>query len=417
LGLNSNYQKFPEKIIMSSSSKRILFISNGHGEDNHSSYIIETLLEIYPNVDIAAMSIVGEGNAYRRLGVPIIGPTQNIPSGGFSYTNRLHFLKDLQSGLLGLTWRQLQKVWEYSATCDLIMATGDSISQGFAYSTGRPYVSFISCLSALYEGKLNIGPLLGTFLRSSRCLTVFTRDPYTAQDLQNQHINKAQFGGIPSLDKLKPTGKDLSLKTNNPMIALLPGSRLPEAIRNFTLQLDLVLEICKLIPFPKVEFRAALVPKLMHKLGEIADSKGWECNGNKLIYKDDAVSIEILCYSDAFNDILHECTLMLGMAGLAVDQGIAIGKPVIQIPGEGPQFTYSFAEAQTRLIGSCAQTIGTGPASLETLKEAAKCVVDTINNKKYLLDCIEQGQNRFGPPGASIRIANSLLKHLGVNNN
>ena len=40
-----------------------------------------------------------------------------------------------------------------------------------------------------------------------------------------------------------------------------------------------------------------------------------------------------------------------------------------------------------------------------------------INNKKYLLDCIEQGQNRFGPPGASIRIANSLLKHLGVNNN
>ena len=52
---------------MSSSSKRILFISNGHGEDNHSSYIIETLLEIYPNVDIAAMSIVGEGNAYLIL--------------------------------------------------------------------------------------------------------------------------------------------------------------------------------------------------------------------------------------------------------------------------------------------------------------------------------------------------------------
>ena len=401
---------------MSSSSKRILFISNGHGEDNHSSYVIETLLEKCPSIEIAAMPIVGEGNAYRRLGIPIIGPTQNIPSGGFSYTNRLHFLKDLQSGLLSLTWKQLQKVWEYSATCDLIMATGDSISQGFAYSTGRPYVSFISCLSSLYEGRLNIGPLLGTFLRSPRCLTVFTRDPYTAQDLQDQNINKAKFGGIPSLDKLKPTGKDLNLKVSDSMIALLPGSRLPEAIRNFKLQLDFVLEICKLTSFSKVQFRAALVPRLMYKLEEIANSKGWECNNNKLIYKNGTKKVEILCYSDAFNDILHKCTLMLGMAGLAVDQGIAIGKPVIQVPGEGPQFTYSFAEAQTRLIGSCAQTIGTGPASLETLTEAAKCVIDTINNEEYLLACIEQGKQRFGPPGASIRIANSLLDNLSIEN-
>ena len=402
---------------MSLSSKRILFISNGHGEDNHSSYIIETLLEMHPSIEITAMPIVGEGNAYRRLGIPIIGPTQNIPSGGFSYTNRLHFLKDLQSGLLSLTWRQLQKVWEYSTTCDLIMATGDSISQGFAYSTGRPYISFISCLSALYEGKLNIGPFLGTFLHSSRCLTVFTRDPYTAQDLQSQNISKAKFGGIPSLDKLKPTGKNLNLQANIPMIALLPGSRLPEAIRNFKLQLDFVLEICKLTSFSRVQFRAALVPRLMSKLEEIASSKGWECNNNKLIHQNNAKRVEILCYSDAFNDILHECTLMLGMAGLAVDQGIAIGKPVIQIPGEGPQFTYSFAEAQTRLIGSCAQTIGTGPASLETLREAARCVVDTINNKEYLLACVEKGQQRFGSPGASIRIANSLLGHLGIDNN
>ena len=64
-------------------SKRILFISNGHGEDNHSSYVIETLLQLYPNLELAAMPIVGEGNAYRRLNIPIIGPTQNMPSGGF----------------------------------------------------------------------------------------------------------------------------------------------------------------------------------------------------------------------------------------------------------------------------------------------------------------------------------------------
>ncbi|MGK7883329.1 MAG: lipid-A-disaccharide synthase-related protein [Crocosphaera sp.] len=401
---------------MSSPSKRILFISNGHGEDNHSSYVIETLLQLYPNLELAAMPIVGEGNAYRRLNIPIIGPTQNMPSGGFSYINRLRLLTDLKAGLVGLTWRQLQAVWQYAPSCDLIMATGDTVSQGFAYSTGYPYVSFISCLSALYEGTLKVGPFIGTFLRSPRCLGVFTRDPYTAKDLKQQGIGKALFGGIPSLDKLQPTGKDLQLKADSPMVALLPGSRLPEAVRNFKLQLNLILEIVKVISPEKIQFRAALVPKLMKELTTIADSEGWQFEDNKLSYKNEQGTVEVICYSDAFNDVLHNCTLMLGMAGLAVDQGIALGKPVIQVPGEGPQFTYEFAEAQTRLIGSCAQTIGTGPATSETLKEAAQCVAKTVADKAYLEECETEGKARFGPPGASERIANFLLSNLRVNN-
>jgi len=56
-------------------AKRVLFISNGHGEDNHSSYIIRRLRELAPNVEVAAMPIVGNGNAYRNLQVPILGPT------------------------------------------------------------------------------------------------------------------------------------------------------------------------------------------------------------------------------------------------------------------------------------------------------------------------------------------------------
>ncbi|EAZ91170.1 lipid-A-disaccharide synthase-related protein [Crocosphaera chwakensis] len=400
---------------MSSPSKRILFISNGHGEDNHSSYVIETLLQLYPNLDVAAMPIVGEGNAYRRLNVPIIGPTQNMPSGGFSYINRLRLLTDLKAGLVGLTWRQLQAVWKYAPSCDLIMATGDTVSQGFAYSTGYPYVSFISCLSALYEGKLNVGPFIGTFLRSPRCLAVFTRDPYTAKDLKKQGISKAQFGGIPSLDKLQPTGKDLQLKSDIPMVALLPGSRLPEAVRNFKLQLNLILEIVKIMSPENIQFRAALVPKVMQELATIANSEGWQYEENKLSKKTEQGTVEVFCYSDGFNDILHNCTLMLGMAGLAVDQGIALGKPVIQVPGEGPQFTYEFAEAQNRLIGSCAQTIGKGPASSETLTEAAKCVAKTVTNQSYLHECEEKGKARFGPPGASERIARFLLSHMGVN--
>jgi uncharacterized protein (TIGR03492 family) len=203
-----------------SSTKRILFISNGHGEDNHSSYIIETLLELHPDLEIAAMPIIGEGNAYRRLNIPIIGPTQSMPSGGFSYMDRLQLIKDIRSGLITLTWRQLRAVLDYAPQCDLIMATGDTISQIFAYLSRRPFISFISCLSALYEGSLYLGPIISNVLRSPRCLAVFTRDPYTAEDLLKQGLKKAKFGGITSLDKLTPTGKDLQLNANIPKFCL-----------------------------------------------------------------------------------------------------------------------------------------------------------------------------------------------------
>ncbi|MEH1914840.1 lipid-A-disaccharide synthase-related protein [Nostoc sp.] len=400
-------------------SKRILFISNGHGEDNHTSHVIQTLRQLCPSIEMAAMPIVGEGKAYRSLDIPIIGPTQTMPSGGFFYMKRLYLLKDFQSGLIGLTWQQLQAVLQYAPNCDLIMATGDFVSQTFAYLTKRPFVSFISCLSALYEGRLRLNPLLWHDLNSSRCLAVFTKDSHTAYDLQRQGLTKTQLAGIPALDWLVPTGKDLHLKPDDRAIAILPGSRMPEAARNFCLLLQLVVEIAKVMPESGLQFRAALIPSLMQQLDDIAKSQGWQLTQGILTYSppgnspDESPLVEVRCYSDAFSDILCYSTLVIGMAGLAVEQAVAIGKPIIQIPGEGPQFTYQFAEAQTRLLGISAQTIGTKPATPEILKQAAKRVVETLQDSDYLAKCKENGPERFGPPGASERIARFLLNSLG----
>jgi len=389
-------------------SKRILFISNGHGEDNHSSYIIRTLQELAPTVEIAAMPLVGEGRAYKSLNIPIIGPTQTMPSGGFFYMNPLHLVQDLQSGLVGLTWRQLQAVLKYAPQCDLIMATGDVVSQSFAYLTGLPFVSFISCLSALYEGNLKLGPILWQIFQSPRCQAVFTRDIYTAKNLQQKGLAKTKFGGIPSLDRLIPTGKDLQLIPGQPLIALLPGSRVEEAIRNFCLELKLVEEVVKLTGKGKINFRAALVPGVMQQLDAIATREGWQQQNGHLT-KGEA---EVICYSDAFNDIIYNCDLVIGMAGLAVDQAVAIGKAVIQIPGTGPQFTYRFAESQTRLLGISVQTIGKQAATPETLKQAAPRVLEILDNQDYLEKCRQNGKERFGTQGASVRISQTLLEHL-----
>ena len=421
-------------------TQRVLFISNGHGEDNHSAHIIQSLRELAPQVEIAALAIVGDGSAYRRLGVPLIAPTQTLPSGGFTYMNRWLLLEDLRSGLLQLTWQQWQDMRRYAPCCDLVHATGDSVGQSFAYGSQRPFISFISCLSALYEGHLQLDLLLQWYFRSSRCLQVFTRDVATAENLQQQGFNKAKFGGIPSLDRLKPQGKDLHCPAGSLLIALLPGSRLPEALRNFQLQLRLVQAVARLQAdlqagskakwgenqgsVAPLQFRAALVPGVMTALPELAATEGWEWQASgKLVWHGEmsnsenpvnstGQTVEILCYSDAFNDILHQATLIVGMAGLAVDQAVALGKPVLQIPGEGPQFTYRFAEAQNRLLGLSAQTIGTRPADRFILQEAAQCLLKTVNDRSYLEQAAHNGQQRLGQLGASYRIAERIVQQL-----
>ena len=392
---------------------KLLFISNGHGEDNHSSHIIRSLQELAPELDIAAIPIVGQGHAYRNINIPIVAPTLTLPSGGFTYTNRLRLVDDIRAGLLTSTVRQIKAVRHYAPSCDLVFATGDVVGQCFAYISGRPFISFTSPLSAMYEGSLKIDLLLKAILKSPRCLTLFSRDAYTAKDYQKQGFTKAQFGGIPSLDRLKPKGKDLQLEPDQPMMAVLPGSRIPEALHNFKLLLGLALDIAHLNP--QVQFRAALVPDVMAQLDTISAEAGWQHHRGQLTYPAQdgpAPTAKVHCFSDAFSDIVCHTDLVLGMAGLAVDQAMAIGKPILQIPGPGPQFTYAFAEAQDRLLGLSVKTIGTEPATPAILKEAAQYAVDILQDKAYLDACIANGQERFGPFGASYRIANVVLETL-----
>lgn len=403
-------------------AQKLLYISNGHGEDNHSSHIIRTLRAIRPELDIAALPIVGEGNAYRKIDIPIVGPTYVLPSGGFTYMNRLRLIDDIRAGLLTMTWKQYKAMKAYVDQVDFVAATGDTIGQAFALLSGKPFVSFISPLSAMYEGKLNMDLILWQILKSERCQAVATRDAYTAEDLRKQGLAKVTFGGIPSLDRLKPTGKDIQLADGEKMVALLPGSRTAEAVRNFKLEMQLALDAAQLNP--TVKFRAALVPSVMAEVENIAASLGWVCDRYsredgtpwvKLSYGptiDYANPVEILCYSDAFSDIACRTTLVVGMAGLAVDQAMAIGKPIVQIAGEGPQFTYAFAEAQDRLLGLSVQQIGKQAATPAIVKEAAACVVKTLEDDEYLAKCVENGLARFGPFGASARIANLILKHM-----
>jgi uncharacterized protein (TIGR03492 family) len=400
--------------------KRILFLSNGHGEDLNACEVMKELKSRYPNVEVAAMPMVGEGNSYRSQNVEIVSPTRNLPSGGFVYMDRFKLLADLRAGLLGLIWQQLQAIRLYSQSCDLIFAAGDVVVLLAAGMTSCPYVSFLVSSSAFYEGKMKLPLLANLLLRSPQCRQIFTRDRLTAAQMQKQGMSKTQFAGYPIMDVLKLTGKDLNLVAHTPVIALLSGSRLPEACENMAILLDLVVEIAREFAIAPIQFRAAVVPKLM-KIGvngktpleEVAIQQGWQCSSNGKLYHTQT-NVTIIYACDAFADILQQSDLAVGMAGTAIEQAVGLGKPVIQIPGRGPQFTYRFAEAQMRLLGQSVQTIGTQPADRQTLVAAAQQIKRTLADSSYLQQCVQNGIERVGKPGGSAQMAEYLAEMLGV---
>lgn len=395
---------------------QLLCLSNGHGEDLNTGLILDALQAQCPDMEILAMPIAGAGSAYRNRKIPIIGPTQTMPSGGIFYMNPLFFIRDIFSGLILLTWRQLQATLKAAPSCDLILATGDIVVLGLAWLTGRPFCSFIVSTSSYYEGHLKIPALAWACLRSHRCQAVYTRDAFTAAELQTKGICQAKFLGYPIMDAIQSQapGKIATRQSaDQPNIALFPGSRVPEAAENLNLLLQLAVGVGKTRP---ANFFVALVASLTPEMvAQVSLETGWNFTQNPetpfcLILSHETLMVQ--CYYQAFAEILIQSDLVWGMAGTAVEQAVGCGKPVLQIPGNGPQFTYRFAEAQNRLLGASVQTLGPNLPRQTQIEQATAWVEKTWQDSDYQTFCRGNGLERVGESGGSAAIARDLIHHL-----
>jgi uncharacterized protein (TIGR03492 family) len=393
--------------------KKVLFLSNGHGEDVNGSMVAQALHLQDPTVQIGAMPIVGAGNAYRALNIPIIGPTKSeMPSGGFSYMDKRLLAADIFDGLVGRLWQQISAVRQYCQDADLIFVTGDQVVLGIAALTKCPYLALLSSCSAHYEGRLRIAPIKDSLISSDRCKQIFTRDLFTTEVLRKRGFKRLNFWGNPFMDALIPSGRDLQLKFQYPMVAMLPGSRLPEAANNLVILLRLAIELSRLQIQPQVWL--ALTPNFVigdsNSLQAVAKAEGWECRENQLYYP--PLKLTVGFATDAFADILEQCDLVCGMAGTAIEQAVGLGKPIVQLPGEGPQFIYSFAEAQMRLLGDSIETIGTKPADAQSIQTAAAVIDRTLADPVRLRYCSMHGKERVGGKGAAAKMAQEILRLL-----
>jgi uncharacterized protein (TIGR03492 family) len=402
---------------------KLLALSNGHGEDEVAVRVLRQLQYLRPDLHLQAMPIVGEGKAYQKAGIELFGPTQAVlPSGGFIYMDNQQIIKDLKAGLLPLTHKQLQALKSWKSQQGTILAVGDIVPLGFARWSGTPF-AFIGTAKSEYYLHPNYSqasdikrspwhwkqwldciylPWERWLMRPPQCKAVFPRDRLTTEILSQWPLPVFDLGN-PMLDDLDPQGNlPPSLNANYSLtVLLLPGSRPPEAYTNW----ELILKgLTALTPQP-ILFLGAIDSRVnLPHLATMAQSCGWQSSPHPglpvphqwLTFH----SATLLLAQHSFNDCLALADMAIAMAGTATEQCVGLGKPVITLPGNGPQFTWAFAEAQSRLLGRSIHFLDSPQAIAPKVVQ-----LQQHDREQYHLN----GRQRMGTPGAAHRIATKLL--------
>jgi len=420
---------------------QLLCLSNGHGEDVIAVRICQELQHHPASPELAALPLVGEGRAYTQLDIPMIGSVRTMPSGGFIYMEGRQLLRDLQGGLLQLTWAQIKAVRRWGKKGGVILAVGDIVPLLFAWLSGAPYI-FVGTAKSEYYLRDEAGwlpnrsrwegwsgsvylPWERWLMSHRRCKAVFPRDKLTTEILQQWSIPAFDLGN-PMMDGIYPKNPapifyepDAELKEmqRSLVVTLLPGSRDPEAYENWEKIVRSTAGFFETFSDRSLLFLGAITPALsLDPLRQTLETQGWieqliESSVSNLQLNDPTAlaftknNATLILTTDDYNLCLLKGDCCIAMAGTATEQFVGLGKPAIAIPGKGPQFTPAFAEAQTRLLGPSLILV-------EHPDKVASVVQQLFRDPDWLQLIGENGRQRMGKPGAADRIANCLMEQF-----
>jgi uncharacterized protein (TIGR03492 family) len=402
----------------------LLLLSNGHGEDLSAALLGRELRR--QGLSVEAMPLVGHGQAYRREGIAVVGgPSREYSTGGLGYTSLAGRCRELLQGQALYLLGRLLWLWRTRQRYGLVVAVGDLVPVLAAWLMGRPAAVYLVAYSSHYEGRLRLPFPCGALLKARCWRAIWSRDALTAADLSGQLGRPVVFLGNPFLDLVAtPAGAGVGGGARRPSLALLPGSRLPEASRNLRLMLRLLPHLPEPLQDPaRLRLQAALVGDLQPPaVAAAAAPLGWriEAGSPEL---DDGCPL-VLCQGrlrlqlhwGRFSAVLNSSDLVLSMTGTAAEQAVGLALPVLQLAGGGPQFTPGFAEAQRRLLGPgvvCAP----GPAGGEATLRASAALAATLLQRRaeppgdpeWAGQLRRLAEERIGPPGGSARLAAAIM--------
>ena len=386
--------------------KPVLLLSNGHGEDLSGALVACQLIQ--RGIAVEALPLVGHGASYRQLGIPVLGRTRNCSTGGLGYTSLAGRIAELLEGQMLYVLNRLLLLRRRRRHYGLVLAVGDLLAVLGGWFSGLPTAVYLVAYSSHYEGRLRLPWPCGWLLGRPGIRAIWSRDELSAADLSGQLGRPASFLGNPFLDAVSgneapPAG------AGDPELLLVPGSRLPEAARNLALMLELLAQLPR---GRRLRLRAALVPGLERAcIAQLAAPLGWQLEGEDRLVRG---PLELELSWGGFGQLLPRAQLVLCSAGTAAEQAVGLAIPVLQLPGQGPQFTPGFAEAQRRLLGAGVFCAPDPASAAELAHQLLEQQLDPIRGPALRQQLATIGKERIGRPGGSQAMAGAIMNLLAA---
>ena len=409
----------------SNRTQSLLIICNGHGEDVIALEIIKRLLKKIKINHIEVLPLVGNGDVFNCLksnNFNKIGHLKELPSGGFSNQSFKGFILDLLAGFLIDTLKNFLLVRKKSKYNCKVIAVGDLLPLFFAWSSGCEF-SFIGTPKSDHTWSSGPGWAISDFyhklkgsewdpweillMKSPRCKTLIMRDEITANNLNRRKI-PAKYFGNPMMDFVHENNEQISNIINFQRIILLIGSRYPEALNNLSLFLDCLKDLTlakdSLILLPlSINANEIKITSYLIKYGFFRQSKVNFMVGEDSVWR--YKEKYILIGKGKFNLWANMAIVGLSNAGTATEQITGLGVPSLSLPGNGPQFTKSFAKRQSRLLGGSVLVCGNKKILLRRLTLL-------LSKENYRLEQAKVGKERMGKTGASQKIVDCINFNL-----
>ncbi len=372
--------------------KRVLFLSNGHGEEAIAGRLARDL-HAHGGIESDHLALVGESDPPSVMHQ--VGPRRAMPSGGLiAMGNLRNIARDIRTGLLAHTLAQVLFLRQVRGRYDAVVAVGDIFALLMAKIAAGRRTIFVGTAKSVFVAPY--GPLEERVMRSADA--AYVRDEQTATRLQLRGVGARSPGNVivDLFDERLPPVPQFAQR-----VAIFPGSR-TSAYGDAVFLCAVVRRVAAVRPHfgATLSIAPGLDPR---RFIAALSADSWRIergrSANSPFGLADAKRTLIDAWTGPPGAMLEGAQLALGQAGTANEAAAAHGIPIAAFEHPGSTHHGWYRTRQRGLLGAAMKMIrGDVPEAAEALQALLS---DDVTRKAMG----RAGRERMGPPGGSAAIA------------